>query len=47
MEKQIQVKNTGKFKIIHNIPIMTDEEREEKKKVILLKMYNLLSSNKG
>jgi len=28
------------FRIVHTIPDMTEEEREEKKKEILLKLYN-------
>jgi len=36
-----KVEHKGKFKIIHRVPIMTDEEREEKKKEILLKIVNL------
>ena len=30
------------FKIINNIPIMTDEERKEKEKESLIQMYNIL-----
>jgi len=34
------------FKIVHTIPDMTEEEREQKKKEILLKLYNYFTYNK-
>ena len=39
--KQVIVQR-GKYKIIHNIPILTKEEQEESDKEKLLKLYNLL-----
>ncbi len=34
------------FKIVHTIPDMTEEEREQKKKEILSKLYNYFTYNK-
>lgn len=33
-------KGVNGFRIVHHIPDMTEKEREEKKKEILLKLYN-------
>lgn len=47
MEKKTIIENINNYKVIHNIPILSDEEREEKKKEILLKMINQLSNDKA
>lgn len=38
----IEIEYINGWKVIHKIPIMTDEEREEKKREIVLGLYNLL-----
>ncbi len=38
-----EVEHINGFKVIHQIPIMTDEEREEKKKEIVFSLHNLFS----
>jgi hypothetical protein len=44
MEQTIEYYNG--FKIINNVPKMTDEERDAKEKEILLKLYNLFFNKK-
>lgn len=44
-EKQITTFRNG-FKIVHSMPILSQEEAEERKKKILLKLYNLFCTEK-
>lgn len=41
MERKVIVENINQYKVIHNIPVFNIEEREEKKKEILIKMLKL------
>jgi len=38
-EYQQEIEYKGNYKIIHNIPIMTEEEKKEKEKEILYNIY--------
>lgn len=40
-------KKVNGFRIVHTIPDMTEKEREQKKKEILLKLYNYFTYNKN
>lgn len=40
-EYEVRVEKCGKWRVTHRIPIMSEQEREEKKKEILLGLYNL------
>lgn len=43
MTKQI-VESVNNYKIIHNLPVLNEKEREEKKRDILIKIYYKLSN---
>lgn len=44
VEYTIEIEYIDDYKIIHQTPILSDEERKEKEKEILYKIYQLFSS---
>lgn len=42
-----RIEKIGKFTITHNIPDLTPEEREDRQKEILLKLYNCSNEENG
>jgi hypothetical protein len=47
LEYEQFIEYIGRYKVIHNTPILTDEEKKEKDKEILIKIVNRLSNHQN
>jgi hypothetical protein len=45
VEYRQEIEYIGRYRVIHNIPILTDEEKEKIDKEILIKLINCLSND--